>query len=154
MSFYVCGGGLYICRFLIISVFGEHAFKALKTSLDNVSCERWNRVLTVGGKTTESSKHFISRVPRLMKYCHVRRLLLWTLNYPRSHLEVSFPACMCKDMFYGLLLRSPTLELNLVMLHSAHVICIKFWNKQMTFYFWQLGQVLVIKITVPVLWLC
>lgn len=112
--------------FITKAVRGEHAFKVLRTDWDNVSCEGWNSVLAVGGETTESSKHFITRALCLMKYCHVRHLLQWTLNYPWSHLEVRFPGlcvcasvCVSKDVFYGLPLHFPTWILNLVILHST-----------------------------------
>lgn len=132
----------YFCWWFIIkSVRGEHAFKVSWTGWDMVSCEGWNNVPTVGGETTESSKHFITWAPHLMKYCHVRHLLLWTLNHPWSHLEVRFPACVSKDIFYGLLFYFPTWELDLVILHSTCVLysaC-----KQMMCYSWLLGQVSV-----------
>lgn len=97
---------LFCCWFIIKSVWGEHALKVLRTGWDTVSSEGWNSFLTVGGETTESSKHFTTWALHLMKYCHVRHLLLWTLNYPWSHLEVRFPACVSKDIFYGFLLPS------------------------------------------------
>lgn len=77
-----------------------------------------------------------------MKYCHVRHLLPWTLNYQQSNLEVRFPACVSKDIFYGLLLHFLTWESNLPILHSTQT-CIRFANKQIMCYLRLLGQVSV-----------
>lgn len=136
------------------AVRGEHAFKVLRTDWDNVSCEGWNSVLAVGGETTESSKHFITRALCLMKYCHVRHLLQWTLNYPWSHLEVRFPGLCVWVRMYFMAFRSTFPHGYWIWwYYTAHVTCIKFVNKQMTFYSRPLGQVSVTALS-PVLWLC
>lgn len=105
-------------------VWGERAHKVLRTGWDKALCKGWNSVLTVGGETTESGKHLITQAPSLMKYGHVRHLLLWTLNYPWSRLDVRSPACVSKDIFYGFPLHFSTWELNLEILHST---CDLYW---------------------------
>lgn len=88
----------------------------------------------MGGETTESSMHFITQAPYIMKCCHARHLLLQILNYPSRHLEVRFPASESSIILYGLLLDLATsAELNLVILNSA-VFCNTFVDKQIVCY--------------------